>query len=409
MKIKKMFKNIKNKLKKAYDKNITHNKTKFNIKETILFMTITLVFGLFIGGILMYGKGNFNNNSLLHEFASTYNEILDSYYENVDKDKLLESGISGMMKYLNDPYTTFMSKETALIFNDEVEGIYHGIGAEITYNDSENTVSVGKVFDDSPAFKAGLKEKDIILKVNGTDITGKSLEEIASMVKGEDNTKVSITVLRDSDEIELSITRGPVDNISVIADVLTVDDKKIGYLNISTFANNTYKQFKKELENLEKDNINSLIIDVRGNSGGYLTTVTDIISLFIEKDEVIYQLKMKDNTSIIRDRTSEKREYPIVVLVDHNSASASEVLAGALQEAYHATVVGTKTFGKGKVQKVRTLSNGALIKYTYQEWLTPKGNYIDGTGITPDEVIEYAYNVETGEENQLTRALEILK
>ena len=357
----------------------------------------------------MYGKGNFSDNALLHEFASTYNEILDSYYKDVDKDKLLESGISGMMGYLNDPYTTFMSKETAEMFNDDVEGIYHGIGTEIKYNEEEKIILIGKVFDDSPAFKAGLKENDILLRVNNEDVSGKSLNDVASIVRGEDNTTVNIVVLRDGKEKEFVVTRGKVDNISVLGKSYDIGDKKIGYLGITTFANNTYKQFKKELEELEKNKINSLIIDVRGNSGGYLTSVTDIISLFTQKGDIIYQLKVKDNTGIIKDKTDEKRDYPIVVLVDSSSASASEVLAGALQETYGATIVGTKTFGKGKVQKVRVLSNGSLIKYTYQEWLTPNGNSIDNKGITPNDIVEYAYNTETGEESQLERAFRILK
>ena len=178
------------------------------------------------------------------------------------------------------------------------------------------------------------------------------------------------------EEKTFTITRAVVDNISVYSEVINSNNKKIGYIYISIFASNTAKQFKEKLEKLEKEKIDSLIIDVRGNTGGYLTTVTDIISMFTKKGDIIYKLKTKDKIEDVTDKTTEYRDYPVVVLADGGSASASEVLAGAFSETYNAKVIGDKTYGKGKVQKVFTLSSGALLKYTYQEWLTPKGNYI---------------------------------
>ena len=376
---------------------------KFTIKETIIFMLVTFSFGLFLGGLIMYGKAMFGRNTSLYEFASTYDELVNSYYEDVDKDKLLESGISGMMRYLGDPYSTFMSKENADAFNDDVEGVYHGIGAEIKFDEKMENVFIGKVFENSPAEKANVKENDQLLKVNGESIKGKSLSEIASIVKGEDNTDVTITVLRDNNEMDITVTRGIVDNISVMGKVIEKDNKKVGYLVISVFANNTFKQFKKELKILEEQGIDSLIIDVRSNSGGYLTSVTDIISMFTKKGDIIYKLKTKDKIEVIKDATEESRDYPVAILTNALSASASEVLTGAFKETYGATIIGTKTYGKGKVQKVRTLSNGSMIKYTYQEWLTPDGNYIDGAGITPD--IEEKYIYDEKEDNQLNRAV----
>ncbi len=402
-----IFKKYFNKIKKVYHKNVTNNKNKFNITETIVFMLVTFAFGLIIGGVIMYGKGTFSSNSSLHEFAKTYNEIVNSYYQEVDADKLLESGISGMINYLGDPYSTYMSKDDAETFNEDVEGIYYGIGAEIKYSDDLKNVLIGRVFDSSPASKAGIKTDDILLKVNGESIEKMSLSKIASIVKGEKKTNVVITVLRNGEEKEFTIKRDAVDNISVNGKIIEKDDKKIGYLAISIFASNTYDQFEKELTRLEEEGIDALIIDVRGNSGGYLTTVTNIISLFTKKGDVIYQLKTKDKVDVICDETKEERNYKIAVLTNSGSASASEVLTGALKETYKAKVVGTKTFGKGKVQKVYALSNGAMVKYTYQEWLTPNGNYIDKEGITPDVEIKYEYNKD-GKDNQLEKAIEVI-
>lgn len=402
-----IFKRMKESIKRFYQKNILNNIAKFTVKETAVFMIITFAFGLLLGGIIIYGNGMLGRNSSLYEFAATYNEILNSYYEDVDSDKLLEAGISGMVRYLGDPYSTFMNKESAEAFNDDVEGIYHGIGAEIKYNSKDNSVELGTIFDNSPAFKAGLKEGDILLMVNGESIDGMSLNDIANIVKGKDGTEVTLTISRDGKEEDIKIIRGKVDNISVLGEIIEKENKKIGYIIISIFANNTAEQFKKELAKLEKEGIDSLIIDVRSNTGGYLNTVTDIVSLFIKKDEVIYQLKTKDKIEVIKDDTNECREYPIIVLTNSGSASASELLTGALKETYGATIVGTKTYGKGKVQKVYTLSNGSMIKYTYQEWLTPLGNYIDGEGIAPDVEEKYVYN-KNGDDNQLDKAIEIV-
>lgn len=400
-------KSLKTRFIDFYNKKIKKNKVKYTMTETIIFMIIVFGLGLIVGGIIMYGKKAFNKSTIsLNEFTSTYNEIVDNYYQDIDEEKLLEAGISGMIKYLGDPYSTYMNKETAEDFNEDVDGTYQGIGAEIKYNEDKLPI-IGKVFSNSPAEKAGLQENDIIYKVNGEDVTKKSLSEIAEVVKGEQGTDVNITIKRDNEEKELVLTRGVVDTVSVTSEIIEKNGKKIGYLYISIFASNTTKQFKSELEKLEKDGIESLIIDVRGNSGGYLTTVTDIISLFVKKGEAIYQLKTKEKVEVVYDNTDELRHYPVVILADGSSASASEVLVGAFSETYKAKIVGTKTYGKGRVQKVYTLSSGALLKYTYQEWLTPKGNYIDKKGITPDVEVEYKY-IDEGNDSQKNKAIEVL-
>ena len=394
------------KIRNFYIKKIVKNKIKFNFKEIITVMLVTFGFGLIIGGIVMYGKGGYNTSSLaLNEFVSAYDEISSFYYKEINNDELLEYGIKGMIGYLQDPYSSYMNANQAASFNEEVEGIYQGIGAEIKYDNKK--VLIGRVFDNSPAKEAGLMEGDTLLKVNNQSIDGMSLAKISSLVKGEKDTKVTLTISRNNEEKKLIVVRGNVDSISVFSEIIERDNHKIGYLHISIFAANTAEQFTKELKNLEEKGIDSLIIDIRNNQGGYLTTVTDIISIFVKKNEPIYQLKTKNKVEIVYDKTNEEKSYPIVLLVNSSSASASEVLIGALKESYGATIVGTKTFGKGKVQKVTTLSTGAVYKYTYQEWLTPKGNYIDEVGIKPDIEEKYIYK-EDKPDNQKEKAIEVI-
>lgn len=399
--------NNKGKISNFYNKKIKKSKIKFSMTETLTFMIIVFGLGLIVGGVIMYGRSAFGSTNIsLNEFTSTYNEIVDNYYQDIDKDELLEAGISGMIKYLGDPYSTYMDKDVAEDFNEDVDGTYQGIGAEIRYNDDKLPM-ISKIFESSPAEAAGMKENDIILKVDDDDVIKWSLSSIANAIKGEKGTTVNVTVKRDGEEKVLVLTRGVVDNISVTGEVIESNGKKIGYLYISIFASNTTKQFEKELKSLEEQKIDSLIIDVRDNSGGYLTTVTDIISMFLKKDSVIYILKTKEQMDTVYDKTDESRSYPIVILADNGSASASEVLVGALSETYGAKIVGEKTYGKGKVQKVLTLSSGAIFKYTYQEWLTPKGNYIDQVGISPDVEVEYK-RIDEKTDTQKNKAIEIL-
>ena len=184
--------NIIKKIKKIFNKRVLQSRLRFNVMETIIFMLVTFAFGLIIGGIVMYGKGYFRSSTSLNEFVSTYNDIVDSYYTEVNQDELLEAGINGMINYLGDPYAAYMGKENAENFNDDVEGIYHGIGVELKYDEKTKKYIINKVFENSPSDKAGLKENDELIKINETDIRDTSMDSIASMVKGEDNTKVII-------------------------------------------------------------------------------------------------------------------------------------------------------------------------------------------------------------------------
>ena len=395
---------------------VVEKKSGFNYAEVIVIMIITLILGGVIGSFITYiYKDNRTTTSTsvpneLKEFIKTYNDIVSNYYQEIDHDKLLESGIKGMLEYLGDDYSFYMDSEVSKNFNEQVDGKYEGIGVEIMLL-NDNTVKISKVFDDTPASKAGLKVDDVLVSVNDESITGLSPSEIASKIKGGDKN-VKIVVTRDGKDIEFLLTLGSVELESVTGKVFEENGKKIGYIELTVFAANTYVQFEKKLAELENNNIDSLIIDVRDNSGGYLSTVTDIASLFMNKSKIIYQLDTKGVVEQIYAKNNDSRNYKISVLINGNSASASEILAAALKESYGATIVGVNSFGKGTVQKAYQLESVARGEYTIQKWLTPEGNWINGVGISPDIEVQlnedYYKNPSDSTDNQLQEAIKDL-
>ena len=398
---------------------IVEKKSGFNYAEVIVIMIITLILGGVIGSFITYvAKDQVKEEKKIcseipkemNEFLETYENIIDGYYEKVDSKELLDAGISGMLQYLDDDYSIYMDKETTEEFDEHVEGKYTGIGVEIQLTD--DGVVVNRVFDKSPAQDAGFKKGDIIIKVNGEDVTKKTPSEISTMIKKDEDQVVDVTVKRGEEELTYTMTLKEVNIESVDTKVFEVNGKKIGYIDLSIFAANTYQQFERKLLELEGKKIDSLIIDVRGNSGGYLTAVTDVASLFLSKSKVIYQLDTRGIIEQVYSKSNTKREYDIVVLTNKASASASEILASALQESYGAKVIGTSTFGKGTVQAAYKLKSGATIKYTIQKWLTPNGNWINEKGVTPDIEVEldekYYETQDDKDDNQLQKAIEEL-
>lgn len=410
---------IKNKEEVEIREVIVERKVGFNYAEVIVIMIITLIIGTAIGSFVAYiARDKETDKEVvtkvpndLEEFVKTYNNIINDYYEEVDRDKLLEAGINGMLQYLGDDYSVYMDKDTSDDFNEQVEGKYTGIGVEII-QEVEGSVYISRVFDNSPAAKAGLQVGDIFISVDGTDVKEKSASEISTLIKGSDDGEVEVVVERNGKEKTFNLSLKVVEIESVISKVFEQNGKKVGYLELSIFASNTYTQFERKLLELEGKDIDSLIIDVRDNSGGYLSSVTDIASLFMNKSKIIYQLDTKGVLEQIYSKTNTSRDYDIAVIINHNSASASEILAAALQESYGATVVGTNSFGKGTVQKAYQLESGATVKYTIQKWLTPDGNWINEKGVTPDVEVslngDYYENPSDETDNQLQKALEEL-
>lgn len=392
---------------------VTIKKEGFSYPEMVIIMIIAILFGFLIGNVVSFTKKETTNSSVpseLKEFVDTYNDIVNNYYDKVNKEELIDAGIKGMINYLDDPYATYFDGTSSTNFNQTLEGNYEGVGIEVTLDNSK--VKITKVFADTPAKKAGIKVGDYITKVNGESVEGKSLSDVVSLIKNAKNKEVEITITRDNQEKTMKVTRTTVDMPYTSSKVYEENGKKIGYLKIEMFSNNITKQVKKELESLKKKNIDKLVIDVRDNPGGYLTQVTEILSLFMTKKDVIYQLQTKNNKEKVYSTSSKATySYPVVVLINENSASASEILASAFKETYNAEIVGVNSYGKGTVQKTGDLNNGDTIKYTVQKWLTPKGNWINEKGVTPTKEVKLELKenetLTEDNDNQLKAAIEL--
>ena len=414
IKFKEKIKSLKNKLNKfmIFERD---RDSMYSFKEVVVIMFFSLGLGFFaclsFVKIFNNGRSYMALSNDLSKFVDTYYAIKDNYYGELDNEKLVDSAIKGMISAIGDEYTSYSDTDDADNFKQTVSGIYEGIGCTVGVN-LDNKIVVVDMFKDSPAEKAGLKVGDIIIKIDGEDFVGKSSTDMSNYVKSSKNSKVVLTIIRDEETMELDVERKKIEIPYVSGEVITKDDMKIGYIDISLFSSTIYDQFKRELEELEKENISGLVIDVRGNSGGYLSGVTDILNLFLKKGDVIYQLESGNKKQIKKDTTKEKRDYPVAVLVNGGSASASEILASAIKESYNGFVVGTKTYGKGTVQQTTTLPDVSMVKYTVQKWLTPNGNWVNEVGVEPTDTVEldisYAENPIMENDNQLQKALELV-
>ena len=383
-------------------------KTKFELWEV---MAITLFSSLvmsFCTGYLVYksscsqiSTGNGDDN--LAELYKAYDEIKSNYYSTVDLGALVDAGIKGMFSYLGDPYTTYLDKDQTDNLNNSLSGSYQGIGVKISVNNEENKMIISEVYDNTPAKSAGLVVGDIIVKVNGNVVADMESGEVTKLIKSSDEVK--LVVNRDGNDLDFTLNTAKLNNPSVDDKIIDGDNgNKIGYLKISKFNETAYEQFYEKLNKIEVDGINSLIIDLRDNTGGYLSAATKISEMFLQKGKVIYSLNEQSSTKTTYDETDDERNYKVYILVNGNSASASEILAAALKDSYGAKLVGTTTYGKGKVQKTSKLSDGTMYKYTSAKWLTPSGECIDGVGLKPD--IEISNGDELLKDLVLEKAIE---
>lgn len=401
------FTNKDNKIKSR----IKRNKNLFKISELfsliIITMIVSLTFGYFLGQRI---SSTTKLSDEMKKFIKDYNEIKENYYEDINDKEILKKALESVVNSLGDPYSTVIDNSLSNSINTELKGQYSGFGIQIA-NTKDNRILIVSIIDDSPALEAGLKAGDIILKMDGESVEGKTTDEFTKLVKGSNKQTITLTLLRDNKEIDIAVTRKIVTLKSVSSKIFEQDGKKVGYIYISIFAANTDSQFKKELIDLEKKGINSLIIDVRDNTGGHLTSVENIISMFLDKKHVIYQIESKGKTTKTYSKNNDSKKYKVVMLVNENSASASEMLTAAMKEEYGSEVVGMKTFGKGTVQEVGNTSNTNLnYKITTKKWLTPKGNWINKKGIEPTIKVElskeYIKNPSEETDNQLKTAIE---
>jgi len=386
--------------------------SKFSIFEVIVIILIAMIFGIIVGCLLTYTNKSIYNDDKLNEIINTYNSIKDNYYDNIDEDTLVNGAVNGMIDSLGDNYSNYMGDEATEDFTKSVDGSFIGIGVSVLFDGEYNKIV--EVDVNGPAFKAGLKKDDVILSVDGKDTKGVYGNNLTKLVNGKKNTKVKIKVKRGDTVKTYSVVRKLIEIESVTSDIFKENNKIIGYIDVDIIASNTYEQFKKNLDKLEKQNIDSLVIDLRNNPGGHLSQTKEILSLFFDKKIVLYQVRDKNKTKKVYATGNISKKYPIVILVNEESASAAEIITASFKENYkNCMVVGTNTYGKGTVQQTIKLSTGTSIKYTIEEWLTPKGKNINKVGIKPDVELKQSqdYLMKPSYENdsQLQGALEILK
>lgn len=337
-------------------------------------------------------------------------KLIDETYLHDVKEKDLNEGIyKGYVEGLGDQYSAYYDKKETKELTESLDGSFSGIGAVMTQDASSGVVTITQVYDDSPAKKAGIKAGDVLYRVEKKTVTGKDLDKVVSWIKGKKGTKVNLTLLRgtNSDKITVTATR---DVIKVETVKYKVLEDEIGYISISEFDSVTGDQFAKALKKLQKKNIKGLVVDLRNNPGGNLSTVCDILDSILPKGLIVYT---KDKNGKKEEYTSDEEhqlKLPMSVLVNGQSASASEIFAGAVQDYGKAEIVGTQTYGKGVVQNLFDLKDGTCVKLTTSEYFTPKGRNIDGKGITPDVKIEYKYNAKDPKaDNQLDKAVSVVK
>ena len=335
------------------------------------------------------------------------NAVISKYYlyeDEIDTEDLVEGIYAGYTASLGDPYTVYYDEESTREFMKSISGEFGGIGATVSKKADEDEILISEVYEESPAEQAGLKEGDVLLQADGHAVSGQDLETVVSWISGEPGTDVELRILRDGEELDVTVTRDVIETKTVEYEM---KKEGIGYSRVEEFDKVTYDQFKAALDDLEGQGMNSLIIDLRGNPGGQLTTVTDMLKLFLPEGVIVSTKDKYGNTDEITCDGDHEFKKPLAVLVDGRSASASEIFSAAIQDYDVGTIVGTQTYGKGVVQQTIDLGDGTCMKITISEYYTPSGRSINGTGVTPDVEVEYEYDEDEPErDNQLEKAID---
>ncbi|MBO5005509.1 MAG: S41 family peptidase [Clostridia bacterium] len=377
-------------------------------------LTSTFVYRFINNDERYYIKNSKTESSSLEQTLSYFKEILDKkYIGDINEEELKESAIKGYIAGLNDPYTEYFTKEEMKEFTEETEGEYVGIGIYTTADTKQNAIIVLRTIGDSPASKAGLLTGDIIKKVDEEEFTGEQLNEAVKKMKGIAGTNVKITVVRNDKEMEFNIKR---ENIKISHVSSNVLNDNIGYIKISSFEGGCSEEFLEKYKEIQKQNIKSLIIDLRFNGGGIVDEALNIAELMVPKDKILLITKDKtEEEDVVKAKKDASINMPVVVLVNEYSASASEILAGILKEDINATLIGNTTYGKGVIQTVYPLKDGSGLKITTDEYYTPNHNKINKVGIEPTIKIEISEelrqitNLPLEQDIQLQKAIEELK
>ena len=368
--------------------------------------------------VIAFSAGcSLGSKSRLSEIESKANKIeklVETYYLNdVDDDEVEQNIYKGIMNGLEDPYSVYYTEEEYQELIEQTQGTYVGIGVSVRQDTDNGYIKVVKAFTSGPAYKAGVKDGDYITEVNGEDIKDVNLETVVGKIKGEEGTTVDVTFYRASDDKDYTFT---IERRSI--DIPTIEykmlDNQIGYIQITEFDDVTTQQYLKALQDLEKQGQKGLIVDLRDNPGGVLSTVVDMLNNMLPEGTILYTEDKNGKGETYKSDGKNEFKKPLVVLVNGNSASASEVFTGAIKDYGIGTIVGTTTFGKGIVQRIFELNDGSAIKLTVSKYFTPSGVCIHGEGIKPDVEVEYDASLQTGDEynmeqdNQLQKAIEVM-
>ena len=394
------------------------------VYKTIMLIIITVLITALVTTIVIYNfviksgkiaiksEDNSSLSGLEATLASFRSVLEEKYMGEIDDEALIEGAIKGYVSALGDPYTTYYTKEEMDELMEETTGNYVGIGIYMTLDLENNAIYVVKPMEGSPAEEAGIQAGDLITKVDGKEYSGEELDQASNAIKGEEGTTVKLEILRDGETKELEVERRKI----VVSHIVEKKFDNVGYLLIEDFDGGCAKEFEEKYKELESQGIDRLIIDLRNNGGGVVDEAVSIADMLLDKDDTILITKdKKGNEEITKSEHNPTIIMPVVVLTNGYSASASEILVGALQDNERATIVGTKTYGKGVIQEVDRLNDGSGLKITIEEYYTPNKNEINKVGIEPDEEIDLSNEVkEQGtytdeEDNQLQKAIEIIK
>lgn len=373
------------------------------LKTIIAVLLIAIISSISTLGLIYYALGfNEQGFSNLMRFITAYRFIETKYVNDTDDVKLIDGAIDGMVKSLNDPHSNYLSPKMYKTLMEQTEGSFAGIGV-VMGMDNEQKIHIVGIMENSPGQKAGLQEGDEILAVDGVPVTQMAFDEVAAHVRGQAGTDVVLTIMRDNANQDITITR---DNIKLKTVGYKMLDNNIGYIQIVSFSEDTANEFNEAYNDLKNQGMKALVLDLRNNPGGLLTTCVEIAKKLVPKGEIVSIVDKQGNKETYSS-SLEAPEYPLAVLINKNSASASEILSGAIQDTKAGTIIGNTSYGKGSVQTILPMFEDDAVKLTIAKYYTPSGRSIDGTGITPD--IEINLDENATSDTQLNKALEVLK
>lgn len=402
-----------------------------NVYKIVMLVILTATITFMITTMVIYNKfsdvysNKSSTSSINAENSSTETALVKTletfkmmlkqkYIGEIDEEKMMDGAIKGYVEGLGDPYTTYLTKEEMQEFIEETNSEYVGIGVYLTNSKTDNTILVVGIMKAAPALEAGIQAGDVIEKVNDVAYTGDQLDDAIKILKGEEGTDVKVTVLRDGKEIDLTVTRRKITVEHVDSQML---ENNIAYIQVDSFDSGVAEDFKKQITELKNGGAKGIIIDLRSNGGGIVDEATGIADLFLKENETILITKGKDEkeeTTVSKNKPI-IQDIPLVVLVNEGTASASEILAGALKDKYpNTTVVGKTTYGKGVIQTLYNLTDGSGLKITTEEYFTPNHNKINKEGIKPDVEVNLTkdangyYETEIDKDAQILKAKEIL-